>query len=281
MSEISGISTDDIENVNGFFVTSGGGSSTATTTPTITVSTTTLGNATITVGNHGSLTLPQYKCHVEAGGAEIIGNDEVAKNVTSNQQNGTLTFSDSSGVTGQRTIKVRAQNFGDFIQSAEASATYSKGSITKRYIRFRGVTESGAVTSSRLGIGNIRFFTGGGQSGTEYPTTNLTSNTSETGIVVSQGRLYSSSYDAWKAGDTSLTTMAWLLGASSSQNWWMIEFESGTYSTPPTISSIQYKAHNQSAGFIRIEGSDTGAFAGEQTDFGVYKCNNNVTHNYG
>jgi len=270
MAEISGVPTADIDNVDGFYTTQGG-SGTATTTPTLSVATTTLGGATVTVSNAGSLGNANYTCQVDIGGTTVVANTAVTKSTSSGTYTGVMTFSEASSLTGTRTIRVKAQTFGDFIQSAEATSTYEKGTIQSRYLRIRGVTSTGADTSSRLGIRNIRFYTAASQSGTSYPTTNLTSNTSETGIVISAGHTYSSTYAPWKACDSpSNNTFYWALGASAANNWWQLQFTTPTYNTIPIIKSIVYTTSNQEANYIKITGSDTGAFAGEETDYGVY-----------
>jgi hypothetical protein len=281
IEKYSGVEMADIEKISGHDVPSGGG--TATTTPTISTTVSTFGSGTLTVTNASSYTHPSYTVEIEAGGSIIIPNSAIVKNRTDNVENGTITWGDSSSVGGTRTIRMRAHEFGDKIQSSEVTTTYTRGTITNRYIRIRGVNSNGTNSSSRLGIGDIEFWTGSARTGTLYPTTHLTSNTSETGIVVSQGHVYSGSYTAWKACDSNTTnTFAWLLGSSSTNNWWQIHFESGTYSTPPTISSIKFGARNNSANYISIKGSDTGAFTGEETDYGVYYTpGDNTTYNLG
>lgn len=271
MASISGQSTANIDQVDGFFTTQGGGGGTATTTPTLSVATTTLGGATVTVSNAGSLGNANYTCEVDVGGTQIVANTAVTKSTSNGTYTGVMTFGEASSLTGTRTIRVKAQTFGDFIQSAEATSTYEKGNIQSRYLRIRGVTSTGANTSSRLGIRNIRFYTVAGQSGTSYPTTNLTSATSETGIVISSGHTYSSTYANWKACDSDLSnTFFWALGTSATNNWWQLEFTTPTYNTIPIIRSIVYRTSNQDADYIKITGSDTGAFAGEETDYGIY-----------
>ena len=283
VEKYSGIEMADIEKISGHDAPSEGGGGTATTTPTISASVSTFGAGTVTITNASSYVNPSYKVVIEAGGSVIIGDTDIVKSTTNNVENGTITWGDSSSVGGTRTIRVRAQEFGDSIQSSEVTTTYTRGTITNRYIRIRGVNSNGTNSSSRLGIGDIEFWTGSARTGTLYPTTHLTSATSETGIVVSQGHSYSSSYSPWKACDSNTTgTFAWLLGSNSTNNWWQIHFESGTYSTPPTIASIKFGARNNSANYISIKGSDTGAFTGEETDYGVYYTpGDNTTYNLG
>ena len=216
MAEISGVPTADIDNVDGFFTTqSGGGGGTATTTPTISANVSTFGSGTLTITNASSYTHPSYKVEIDAGGSTIIANTAIVKNRTNNVENGTITWGDSSSVSGTRTVRVRAQEFGDNIQSSEVTTTYTRGTITNRYIRIRGVNSNGTNSSSRLGIGDIEFWTGSARTGTLYPTTHLTSATSETGIEVSMGHTYSSTYANFKACDSSTNTFAWLLGSSA------------------------------------------------------------------
>ena len=283
ISKQNGIDMADIAKINEQDVPSGGGGSgTATTTPTISLAASTLGSGVVTISIYSSYTNPTFIASVEAGGSTIIANSAVTKTFSSGVYSDTLSFADSSTATGTRTVKVKAQEFGDFIQSPEVTATYTKGSIQARYIRIRGVTSSGANTSSRIGPGNIEFHTGPAATGTEYPTTNLTSNTSETGIVISSGHLYSSSYASWKACDSSLTTFYWALGTNSANNWWQIEFDPTTYSTPPEIKSVVYRRHNQSTAYINISSSDTGSFSGEESDHGVYHTSSNgVIYTFG
>tara|TARA_R110000824_G_scaffold70728_3_gene181381 strand:- start:806 stop:1651 length:846 start_codon:yes stop_codon:yes gene_type:complete len=269
MASISGQSTSNIDGVDGFFTTSGGG--TASTTPTLSISVTPI-QITLTISNYGSYTNPNWEASVFVGATEVVTNAEVTRSIDSNLLSATLTWSaDLNASTSDRTVKVRAQEFGDFIQSAEATIDYAPQDLQSRFVRFRGVDSAGADSSDRLGIMELRLYTAAGQTGTEYPTTNLSSNTSETGIVTSQGHVYSATYAAWKACDGSTGTFAWLLGTSAANNWWEIEFESATYPTIPIIKSLSYRAStNQQTDWVKIEGSDTGAFAGEEVDYGLY-----------
>ena len=287
MGEISGVPTTDIDNVDGFFTTqSGGASGTTTTTPTITVSGGTFGAVEVKVTNESTYTNPNYKCVVTAGATTTVADSAVDHSGLSTEKDhvsNTMNFIDSNTATGTRTVTVTAQEFGD-LESAAATGTFDIAFVQNRYVRIRAVTSTGANTTARLAIDNIQFFTGAGGTGTEYPTTNLTSNTSETGIVVSQGHQYSGSYAAWKAVDSNTTnSMAWLLGTSAANNWWQIHWESGTYATIPTIKSMKVRFdNNMQTYYFKIQGSDTGDFTGEETDYGVLKlASKNTTLTFG
>jgi len=284
MGEISGVPAADINNVDGFYTTQGG-SSTASTTPTISLSGGTFGAVNVTVTNHSSYTNPNYECVVTAGATTTVTDANVDHTIDtgSDSVGDTMSFNDLDTATGTRTVTVKAQEFGDFVQSAGATATFDKVFLQNHYIRIRGVTSTGANTNLRLAIENLGFFTGATQTGTEYPTTALTSETSETGIVISAGHTYSASYAAFKAADSSLLTMWWALGTSATNNWWQMQFETATYPTAPIIKSMMLRFDGQtSASSFSIAGSDTGAFSGEETDYGVFRITAKETNlNFG
>ena len=281
--DINGIAMADIADINGVDVPSGGGG-TASTTPTISVSGGLFGDVTVTVTNHSSYTNPNYECTASVGGTTTVADADVDHTLDTGDDSvsATLNITDSNAATGTRTVTVKAQEFGNNIQSAAATSTYDIVFIQNHYIRIRGVTSDGSNTSSRLAIEDFGLFTGAGQTGTEYPTTSLTSNTSETGIVVSAGHTYGS-YSEWKAVDSSLSTYWWALSTTATNNWWQIQFETGTYSTAPIIKSmkIRFDSFND-ASFFKISGSDNGNFSGEETDYGVIEITaEGTTLNFG
>jgi hypothetical protein len=283
MASISGVSTTDINGIDGFFTTQGGGSATLPT-PTISVEGGTFGAISITVTNASSYTNPNYSVQSKAGGTVTVLDSSVTRELdsSSNHIGSLLTFVDSNSSTSQRTVSVKAQEFGDKIQSAAATGTYTPSNVQNRYLRVRGVTSAGADTSARLAISEIRFWTAAGGTGTKYPTTNLTSNTSETGIVVNAGHFYSATYAPFKACDSSTNSMWWALGTSAANNWWQIHWESGTYSNKPIIESMVVKFNSQTdASFFSLKGSDTGAFSGEETDYGIFGIIENTTQTFG
>jgi hypothetical protein len=282
MAQINGVPTSDINGVNGFFTTQGGG--VASTTPTISVEGGTFGSISITVTNASSYTNPNYSVQAKVGSTVTVLDSSVTRELdsSSNHIGSLLTFVDSNSSTSQRTVSVKAQEFGDFVQSAAATANYTPSDVQNRYLRIRGVTSAGADTSARLAIEDLRFWTGAGGTGTKYPTTNLTSDTSETGIVVSAGHSYSQTYAPYKACDSSGSSMWWALGTSAANNWWQIQWESGTYPNKPIIKSMVIRFDGQTdASFFSLKGSDTGAFAGEETDYGVFKILENTTQTFG
>jgi hypothetical protein len=285
ISNKNGIDMGDIASINEQDVPSGGGG-TVTTTPTMTVSGGTFGAILVTVTNHSSYTNPNYSISCEAGGVVTVLDSEVDHTLDagSDSLSATMALVDLNSSTASRTLSLKAQEFGDNIQSQAATSTYNVTFVQSRYIRIRGVAADGSDSSSRLAIDDINFYDGSGQTGTVYPTTNLTSNTSETGIEVSQGHVYNATYLAFHACDSNSTgTMSWLLGTNAANNWWQIEWQSGTYSTIPTIKSISVRFDAQTdASYFKIEGSDSGNFTGEETDYGVFAISSeNTILNFG
>lgn len=271
--------------VGKFATPPGGGAATpATTTPTISVSAAAFGVVTVTVTNHASYTNPNFQATAAVGATTTVADSTVdhTLDATLGKLSNTMTFVDTNTTAGTRTLSVRAQEFGNYVQSAAATATYDVNSITARYIRLLAQTGGGATTTGYMGFANIDFYTGQGQTGTAYPTTNLTSNTSETGITISAGHFYSATYAPWTAADSSTGSFWWSLGISvAANNWWQIYFDPATYATAPTIKSLRILTSNQQASHFRILSSNTGAFAGEQTDHGLFPIFNNFTNNYG
>lgn len=259
----------------------------ATITPSISISGGTFGvlTATITKSTGGTYTNPNYSAVATlADGTVTVTNANIDRSLESDLSHlsGTLNFTDSNASTAERTLTVRAQEFVDRKQSAAATATYTPSYIQNKYIRITGVNSDGSATSNYIAMLDVRFYDAGSQGGTAYPTTNLTANDSETGIAVSQGTLFSATYDAWKACDSNTgNSMGWLLTTSAANNWWQIEFEDGTYSTKPIIKSIRIITNiYMTSHSIKITGSDN-ADHSSATDYGNFAMATDTTINIG
>lgn len=262
LTNINGVDMGNIASINGQDAPSGGG--TATTAPSLSLAGGGFGfvTATITKSGGGTYTNPNYQVITTlADGTVTVTDANVNRSLESDESHitGVLTFTDSNASTAERTVTVKAQEFGDTIQSNAATATFTPSYIQKEYIRIQACDSSGNNTASSQAILDVAFFTGVGQSGTEYPTTNLTSNTSETDIVVSAGHTFSSgTYDPWKAVDSNTSgTLSWALSGSADNNWWQIQFQDGTYDTKPIIKSMKIKFYLQYHGtHFKVTGSD-------------------------
>lgn len=243
MAEISGVPTSDINNVDGFFTTQGGGG-TATPSPTLsTMSDIISSSKTVTITNYASYTQPFVSASVFIGATEIVS----TANVT--DTNGVLTWEDTDTSTSTRTVKVRVQEFGDFVQSAEVTGTYGIIQATFRYFRCRGVDSSGNASNARMALSNWRYTS----SGTDYPSI-MTSDTAPTPFVASAGQVYNATYAPWKAFDSSIYTFWYSYQATAANNY--IDIDMGaTYTFQSGI--IRLRSFS-AATHITITGSTDG-----------------------
>ena len=243
MAEISGVPTADIDNVDGFFTTQGGGG-TATTTPTLGTIADSFAAFTCTITNFASYTSPAFSASVFVGGTEIISN----ANIT-NDGNGVLSWTDANATVGQRTIKVRAQEFGNFVQSAEATQTYDKSVYSYRYFYLYLADSSGNISAN---WGGVREWTYTDADGTTRRPALMTSQTTPVPYVASSGHV-NVSYQPYEAFDGSVgTSQSWIsIGLSAaSQNWLKIDMGSQT-----TMSAGQIRFYPRTL-FAYIEGSN-------------------------
>ena len=256
ITSYNGIDMADIASINGQDVA--GGDATASTTPTGSISFG-FGLGAITISNHGDYTNPNYQVSVSLGGSEIVADSAIDHVIDADGSSvgDTITFTDTNAGTGERTITIRAQEFGaDTVQSAALTLTYTPSYAAYRYIRLTNVNaDKGTSGTSWLAVNDWELWTGAGLSGTLYPENHLTSDTSETGIALDSLNVYST-YEKWKAFDSNATgTRFW--SVSGNPKTLIIEFEPGTYSPAPIIKSM--KIIFQYAFWALIEGSDNGS----------------------
>ncbi len=287
ISKQNGIEMADIAKINEQDVPSGSGG-TATTTPTISLDVGLFGRGnTITVTNHSSYTNPNYQVISKVGSTVTVQDADVDHTLDTGEDSvsATLSFDDTSTTTGTRTVEVRAQEFGDNVQSAAATATYDISGIpASRYIRIRGVDSSGSNSSARLGIWNLRFYESAGQSGDSHPT-NMTSNTTDsdgnTYYTISAGHYYGQYYP-YKAFDssTSIYNLWWALSTTAANNWIQVKFDSTQFPTPPTINSLEYGNYGSGsdATHFAVETSDDGTTFTQRAIFPL--IDNNTTQNF-
>ena len=123
------IDMGNIDSINGQDVPSGGGGTT-TTTPSVSVTGGGFGfvTATITKSGGGTYTNPNYQVIATlADGTVTVTDANVNRSLESDESHitGVLTLQDTNASTAQRTVTVKAQEFGDNIQSSAATGTLS------------------------------------------------------------------------------------------------------------------------------------------------------------
>lgn len=265
INNVNGVEMADIASINGQDAPSGGGGS-ATAAPALSLAGGGFGVvvATITKSGGGAYTNPNYEIITTlADGTVTVTDANVDRNMESDKSHitGVMDIRDTNASTAQRTVTVKAQEFGDTIQSSAVTANFTPSFIQNKYIRVSTVNADGSGKAAHAGLYDWFLFTDLGQTGTQYPTTALTSNTSETGIVISTGFEYGTYY-AWKAFDRA-SGFWWALTGSTSQNWLQIEFQDATYSTKPIIKSMRMKGFSiymegdaANPTYTRIQGSN-------------------------
>lgn len=247
----------------------------ASFTPTVSVVGGTFGAVTATVIRtvRAPYTNPNFSAECTlADGTVTVTDANIDRVLESDSSHlaGTLIIQDTNASTAQRTLTVKAQEFGSETQSAVDTAVYTPAFPQNSFIRVQACDSSGNTTASNMSIRNLRFYTGAGQTGTELPP-DLTANDSATDLVVRAGHTYSSTYAAFKAFDNSDNTMSWALGGSADNNYIQIGFSGSTYSTLPIFKSMKIKF--QGAHFpthFKLTGSDNDDGSGNSVDYGIF-----------
>lgn len=280
ITKIGGVATSGTTGVNNLFGSGGGGGTPNTTTAPSALSisaSNTYGPQTLLImaPTSGSYTQVTYNVTVEnASGTVIIDNDEIIVD-TANPVAHVATWSDSSPASdGTRTIRVKAQEFGDQYDSSELTATYTKSDVQFQYYRIYGSNVAGTPNASNIGIREMELYSGAGQSGTKYPTETIGNTNSSTSYNATIGHLFSTNYDAYRAFDgNQISTQAWTLGIASNNsagNYVGLEFNVGSTKYPttaslPVIKSFRFRNYgNDNTGYYAMYGSTTGSFTGEE-----------------
>lgn len=284
INQINGVATSGTTGVNNLFG-SGGGSATVTSSPTFTVrdSTAYFGNG-LTVTNHASYTNADYLVTVIDGSGTVIASDSDVNRTTASG----LTWADS-GADGTRTVKVRAQEFGDSTQSAEVTSTYTKSTANFQFYRVTGLNSSKAPTTLHWKCYDWNFYTGSSQTGTSHPLVTLSANNDNDDYKALAGQVFNTSYAVDHPWDFSSNNYWWSLGTSAANNWLGFEFRVGgassfgTVGAIPDILSMDIRIGSGTPYYGRLEGSTTGAFAGEQVllEDILMDSNSTSTHNIG
>ena len=230
-------------------------------TPTLTGDTTAYATLTyiVTISNHATYDDPAYFCEVYTDtGTLTVQNSDVTDNL-----DGTLSF--TVPAIGDYQIRVKCQDFGD-LQSEVDTLDFTSEAFGGTFRYWRVANFLG--TPSNMGLKNVRFFTGPGQSGTMYPPFMTSANT-PTPYVANASYYYTPSgatYAPFRAFDSSVgSSMWWTLGRSPasllSTDWVEIDLGSSI-----NISSLSVGPwHSQQPTQFQVLASDTGAFTGEET----------------
>ena len=259
MGQISGVSTSDLNNVDGFFTSqTGGGGGTATATPqTASITSTQYSDGTLTISNtasytDGGLNLAVF-CEIKSGSVLVTPN----LSMSYNQTNGKLTWVDE-GAAGTRTFFLKVQDFG-LATSSLVTGSYNRGDNARTYWRYQ-LHGTGDHTYTK----ELRFYDdvySNRGSANEYPP-DMTSATAPSPYEVVTSYEYSSGYAGWKAMDNGTSTGWWNLGTHANQYNDSLTLYMGT--TPRSILSagviINPSFDGGSDLTISIEGANSADF---------------------
>jgi|14BtaG_2_1085337.scaffolds.fasta_scaffold04424_3 hypothetical protein len=243
----------------------GGGGGTVSTTPVIATIADfeSLSTGTITISNYNSSS--DYRIIIYDSG------DSAVSHTLTDNSNGTFTITSGLEVGDDYYVTVEAAGFGELKSAVATSNTFdSQAAQTQmRYWRIQGTNSSKVNVSSKLAVGDVKFYTGSNQSGSAVPSANATSATSISGVTISSGYFHSSTYADYKAfdsyrGNTASSGMWWTLGNSTANNNWL-QIDLGT-STNLLSLEIQTNSSYTDTGYAVLYGSNTGDFTGEERE---------------
>jgi len=210
---------------------------------------------------------PHFFCELRnSSNTIVISNDNITYEYSNNQ--GRLSFS-APLTSGTYTFKAKVQDFGD-LESEFTTLSVTVSAIpSMRYWRLKG--DGG---SNHTYVQEFRLYQNANLGGTKYPPDLSSSNqgSSETingvtYIADSSGNYSTTSYHDYKAFDNSPTSSGfWNIGFSNTYSNWFLSIDMGQ---AISISSVlvginsSFKGGQQGA-IIKIQGSSTGSFSGEE-----------------
>ena len=239
------------------------GAQQAGTTPVLSVASNypQLGPAEFTVTNYSGYTLPNFKFDIKDSGASVV----LTQDDITHKGSGVFEV-DVSGLTpGNFTLETTVQDFGS-AASVVVTSSFSVSAVSFRYWRFDGFDAD--LVGTLIMIGDLKLYDAAGQTGTQYPT-DMTSNSAPSPFVASGQGAFSSSYDYWKVFDNNQhQTFYWNLTGNSATDF--IDLDLGATQTIKSMRLSNGSNVTYLFGSLRVSGSDTGAFSGEETVVGTF-----------
>ena len=198
---------------------------------------------------------------------------EQTSNPVSVDTSGNITFTSPSTVATGYELRITGSDPGK-LTSIQTTATFEvTASRTFEVWRVQGVDSSGNASSNKAAFVELTFHTGANATGVEHPTSDASSSTSITNVVISSGHQHSETYANWRAfdgtthGTAAAGSMWWTLGNSDASLVWI----QARFSTAQTFESLRLTVYNSfnDATHIIVKGSNTGSFSGEEVSFGL------------
>ena len=227
--------------------------------PTVVILTSPLyvaGAASANITNHATYDAPAYFAELRySNGTVLIQNSSITKD----NVNGKLSFTAPSTANTYK-LFTKTQDFGD-LESEETETTVTVSALPPaRYYRLTG---SGGSTHTM--VQELDYYTGSGQTGSIEPSSAMTSNTAPSPYVAtSSGNYNSTSYYPFRSFDNSTGAGWWNLGLSSTYSNWWLQIDLGSNTTILSAKATLNSSYYGGAQTLSIQGSTSGAFAGEE-----------------
>jgi hypothetical protein len=202
-----------------------------TVTPIISFADISFVSGEITITNSASYDDPSIFCQIKSGSTVVVPNSSMSFN----EATGKITYEDVE-TEASRSIELRVQDFGD-LQSELVTGSYMKKDTNFRYWRLIYNAES---SNSHTYLKNFRLFDDVNQSGNAYPD-NMTSNVLPSPYSASGNYKYNSTYDYFKAFDSSTASSGWWTIGSNTKG----KFINIDFGTAQNIKSVKIR-FNQS-----------------------------------
>lgn len=218
-------------------------------------------------GSAQSITITNHAAGRNYSGAiyDSGGNEVTGSPLTFNGDQ--MTFSAPTTIATGYELRLRAITPG-LLRSVETIETFEvTPSRTFTYWRFQVLHDGADPGSKYLMLNNLDLYTAANKGGTKYPTTSLTSATSDPNLTVTWGYSYSGR-EFWEAFDSNETGSDWwTISSPTGTDWGQLQFSSAI-----TIASIEITVSGQftNANQLKVLGSNTGAFSGEEIDCGTF-----------
>ncbi len=194
-----------------------------TVTPIISFASESFAAGEITITNSASYDDLSIFCQIKSGSTVVVPNSSMSFD----EATGKITYIDT-GTEASRSIELKVQDFGD-LQSEIVTGSYLKKTANFRYWR---LIYDSQTSSTHTYLRNFRLYGDVNRGGTAYPS-NMTSNTAPTPYSASGNHLFNSTYDYFKAFDSSINTGWWTLGSTTAGKFINIDL-----GTAQTINSV-------------------------------------------
>ena len=174
----------------------------------------------------------------------------------------------ADGGGGNYTIQMRAQNFGSLASETATANVETVGvfGFTGRYVKFQNWV---GLVSADISLNSLRVYTGSGGTGTELPSSAMTSASAPSPFVITSTDTGYGSYSFWKAFGGNYDAFWTLSTSSTNDNLWLKIDLGASY----TINSIRvggsYLPHKATGVTIAYSTDDVSYTLSDSVEFDI------------